>query len=187
MYSVKASGGGPPEPFLIESQSELSPAWSPDGKMIIFGRIMGRESKASLHQLDLATHRVTDVPGSEDLWLPAWSRDGKYLLALTTPDEQTLKIYDVAAQKWSELGHSEFGDIGFYPDSKAIFYFDMAKELMFRMRLSDHKVEQIADIRHINQPSLPYWQPWTGMAPDGSPLLMRDLGTTEIYALELEK
>jgi hypothetical protein len=27
---------------------------------------------------------------------------------------------------------------------------------------------------------------WTGLAPDGSPLFVRDLSTQEVYALELE-
>ena len=80
-----------------------------------------------------------------------------------------------------------FTDYGFYPDSKSIYYCDPEKEGIFRMRLSDHKVEQIADLRHIDQPTLSYWPSWTGIAPDGSPLLMHDLGINEIYALELEK
>ena len=82
---------------------------------------------------------------------------------------------------------SAIADTGFYPDSKAVYYFDQEKSLMYRVQLSDRKVEQIADLRHIAQPDMPYWTPWTGTAPDGSPLLMRDLGTREIYALELEK
>ncbi len=187
MYRVKASGGESPQPFLIENISELSPAWSPDEKSIIFGRIMIRESKVSLHQLDLSTQKLTDVPGSEGLWVPAWSPDGKYLSAFTGGDPQKLKIYEFATQKWTEVAQGALGDFGFYPDSKAVFYFDQATQKMFRVRLSDQKAEQIADLHSIDQPSISYWPAWTGLAPDGSPLLMRNLGTTEIYALELEK
>jgi eukaryotic-like serine/threonine-protein kinase len=187
MYTVKPSGGDPPEPLLTENQSQLGPTWSPDGKSIIFGRIRSREAKISLHQLDLVTHKVTDLPGSDNLWIPSWSRDGKYLLAVTSGEARGLKIYEFATQKWSDLVKGDIADPGFYSDSKGVFYFDQDKEFMFRMRLSDHKVEQLADLRHINQPSLPYWTAWTGTAPDGSPLLMHDLGTQEIYALELEK
>jgi hypothetical protein len=185
MYTVSV-GGGPPEPFLIEDQSELGPSWSADGKWIIFGRILSREPKVSLHELNLETHKLTDVPGSEGMWLPSRSRDGKYLLAITS-DLETLKLYDFAIRKWIEVARGSINDFGFYPDSKAIFYTDGLKSAMFRMRLNDRKVEQIADIRHIDQPAIPYWTPWTGIAPDGSPLLMHDLGTREIYALELEK
>jgi eukaryotic-like serine/threonine-protein kinase len=186
MYTVKA-GGGPPEPFLVESQSELSPSWSPDGKSIIFGRIVSREPKVSLHEIDLETHKLADVPGSEGMWTPARSRDGKYLLAKTAAAPYTLKLYDFATKKWTELAQGSLADYGFYPDDKAIYYADDVKNAMFRIRLSDHKVEQIADLNNINQTSIPYWPSWTGIAPDGSPLLMRDLGTNEIYSLELEK
>jgi eukaryotic-like serine/threonine-protein kinase len=187
MYAVKNTGGGPPEPFLTENQSELGPAWSPDGKSIIFGRIAGRESKVSLHQFDLSTQKLADIPGTEGLWMPSWSRDGKFLLAVTSDEAQKMKVYEFATQKWTELATAAFGDVGFYPDSKSVFYFDQATQFMFRIRLSDHKAEQIADFHRTNQPDLPYWTPWSGLAPDGSPLSMRDLGTREIYALELEK
>jgi len=186
MYTVSV-GGGPLEPFLIEDQSELGPSWSADGKSIIFGRIVSREPKVSLHELDLETHKLTDVPGSEGMWEPVRSRDGRYLLAKTSAEPNRLKLYDTATQKWAELDRGSFTDFGFYPDGKMIFYSDDVKNAIFRMRLSDRKVEQIADLRSINQTDIPYWPAWTGIAPDGTPLLMHDLGTREIYALELEK
>jgi dipeptidyl aminopeptidase/acylaminoacyl peptidase len=187
MYAVKASGGEPPEPFQIEIQNAYEPAWSPDGKSIVFGIIASREPKVLLHQLDLSTHRITDVPGSKNVWFPAWSRDGKYLLAVTSDESERLKIYDFETQRWSDLAQGALGDIGFYPDSKSVFYFDQTKQSVFRVRLNDRKTELIADLRLINQPTLPYWSAWAGLAPDGSLLVMRDLGTQEIYALELEK
>jgi len=30
------------------------------------------------------------------------------------------------------------------------------------------------------------WGPWTGLAPDGSPLVIRDISNQEIYALDLQ-
>ena len=96
-------------------------------------------------------------------------------------------MYDFATQKWTDIAKASIGDYSFYPDSSAVFYSDADKQAMFRVRLSDHKVEQVADLRMIDQPALPYWPAWVGVTPDGAPLLMRDLGTREIYALELEK
>jgi serine/threonine protein kinase len=186
MYTVKV-GGGAPEPILIEPRSQLGPAWSADGKSMIFGQILGRESKISLHEVDLETHKVTDIPGSEGMWVPARSRDGRYVLAVTIGEKVKLRMYDVATKNWTDVKQGPLSDFGFYPDGKSIYYSDGGGQGIYRMRLSDRKIEQIADIRHIDQPSLPYWPAWTGIAPDGSPLLMHDLGTREIYALELEK
>jgi hypothetical protein len=33
---------------------------------------------------------------------------------------------------------------------------------------------------------LPYFD-WVGLTPDGCPLLMRDIGTQEVYALDFEE
>lgn len=187
MYTVRPEGGAPPEPILMEEQSQLSPAWSPDGKSIAFGRIPGREAKMSLHQLDLETHHVTDIPGTDGMYGPNRSRDGRYLLSVEAGATIKLKIFDFSTKKWSELFQGGVADFGFSADDKFIFYTDQDKQAMFRIRLSDHKVDQIADLHSIDQPTLSYWPAWTGLAPDGSPLLMRDLGTREIYALELEQ
>ncbi len=186
MYKVKASGGAPPEPLLLEDKGQSGPVWSADGKSIIFGRVVARDSSLSLFQLDLDTHKVTDIPGSEDLSDPVGSRDGRYLVA-TTKDGATLKAYDFTTRKWTELVRAPLTDYGFFRDDKTVFYMDPVKQGMFRVRISDRKVEQIADISHIDQPTMPYGFRWTGIAPDGSPLLMRDVGIGEIYALELEK
>jgi serine/threonine protein kinase len=187
IYTVPVEGGANPEPLLVEDRSQLSPAFSPDGKTVIFGRIPGREPKVSLHQLNLETHQVTDMPNTDNLCMPTVSRDGRYLIAEDVGTPTKLKIYNPTTQKWSDLIEDAIGDFDFTSDSKSIFYTDRDKRAMFRVRIVDKKVEQVADFRSIDQPGLPYWQPWTGMAPDGSPLLMRDLGSTEIYALELEK
>jgi eukaryotic-like serine/threonine-protein kinase len=187
MYYVKLGGGEAPTPFVIEKQSELSPSWSADGRSIIFGRILTREPKVSLHEFNMDTQKLTEIPGSEGMWEPERSRDGRYLMAMLAVQPFSLRLYDVTTQKWSNLIDGPLGDFGFYPDGKAIFYTDYQKQAMFRMRLADRKVEQIADVRHLDQPEIPYWPGWTGIAPNGSPLSMHDLGTREIYALELEK
>ena len=41
-----------------------------------------------------------------------------------------------------------------------------------------------ADLKNFRQTG--YYGSWLGMAPDDSPLLLRDTGTQEIYALDWE-
>jgi hypothetical protein len=53
----------------------------------------------------------------------------------------------------------------------------------FRLRLSDRKLERLFSLKGMRR----YWGefgPWTGLAPDDSPLLTRDISSQEIYALE---
>ncbi len=185
IYIVSADGGSL-EPLLVEAKSQLSPAWSPDGKAIIFGRIVPRERRVKLLKIELESHRVSELPGSEGMWVPHWSKDGKYLLA-ENADAITLEIFDFAKQQWSELTKAPVGDYGFTVDGKSAFYSNQGTKTVHQIRLADHKDEEIANLKTIDQPRMPFWPAWTGLAPDGSVLLMRDVGTNEIYALELEK
>ena len=51
-----------------------------------------------------------------------------------------------------------------------------------RVRIRDRKLERVADLKNFRQAG--FWGVWLGMAPDDSPLLLRDTGTQEIYALD---
>jgi len=44
----------------------------------------------------------------------------------------------------------------------------------------------VADLKNVRRVVLPFGQ-WMGLTPDGSPLLMRDTGTQEVYALDFEE
>ena len=51
--------------------------------------------------------------------------------------------------------------------------------------MSDHKVEKIVSLKGTRL-TIGTFGTWCGMAPDGSPLVLRDVGTQEIYSLELQ-
>ena len=52
--------------------------------------------------------------------------------------------------------------------------------------MSDHRLKTVASLKNLRRVILPF-QPWLGLTPDGSPLLMRDTGTQEVYALDFEE
>ena len=56
-----------------------------------------------------------------------------------------------------------------------------------RGRLSDGKTERVVDLNNFAQTSV--WGHWCllSLAPDDSPLLLRDAGTYDIYALDWEE
>jgi hypothetical protein len=56
---------------------------------------------------------------------------------------------------------------------------------LYRVRIGDHKVEKIAELKEIRL-AIGAIGTWCGLAPDGSPLVLRDVGTQEIYALDLQ-
>jgi hypothetical protein len=51
-----------------------------------------------------------------------------------------------------------------------------------RARIRDRKLEQVAELKNFRQTG--YFSDWLGLAPDDSPVLLRDTGTREIYALD---
>jgi len=57
---------------------------------------------------------------------------------------------------------------------------------IFRVRVADHKLDRIASLKDFRRAVGTSSGPWSGLAPDGSPLLLRNVGTQEVYALNVE-
>jgi Tol biopolymer transport system component len=72
-------------------------------------------------------------------------------------------------------------------DSKYI-YFDSGlteNPAFYRVRVADRKLERIADLKGFRRVVFA-WIPWSGVTPDGAPLLLRDISSQEVYALDFE-
>jgi len=55
-----------------------------------------------------------------------------------------------------------------------------------RVRIADRQLERVVSLRNFRRAMGSGLLPWSGITPDGSPLLMHDVGTQEIYALDWE-
>ncbi len=51
--------------------------------------------------------------------------------------------------------------------------------------LADHKLARVASLKDFRRVVNPFIS-WSGLTPDGFSLLMRDVGTQEVYALDFE-
>ena len=56
---------------------------------------------------------------------------------------------------------------------------------IFRERIADHKVEQVASLKDFRRVVNP-WSTFFGLTPEGATLLMRDTGSQEVYALDFK-
>ncbi len=135
--------------------------------------------------LDVETGRVSPVPGSEGLFSPRWSPDGRHLAALTT-DSLRLRAYDFSSQRWRTL--VDAGTLVGYPtwaeDGDHIFVIE--DNARVRVGLQDGRKEVVVAFGELRRLRSGAWGQWVGHAPDGSVLTLRDTSLDEIFARELE-
>ena len=53
------------------------------------------------------------------------------------------------------------------------------------MRVSDRNLERLADLKGFRRVVFGGF-PWSGVTPDGVPLLLRDISSQEVYALDFD-
>jgi DNA-binding winged helix-turn-helix (wHTH) protein/Tol biopolymer transport system component len=188
LYSVPANGGAI-TPILQESNGQGVATWSPDSKSLVFGHLVdGAKSRTSffgIETLRLSDRKATFIPGSAGMWTARWSPDGRYISAVTI-DNQTLKLYDMQTGTWTDLAHGSINDVAWSPDSTSLF-FDAAlgaEPVLYRVRLSDRKVETYATLNNFRRAG--FFAPWLGVAPDGSPILLEDSSIQEVYSLAID-
>jgi Tol biopolymer transport system component/DNA-binding winged helix-turn-helix (wHTH) protein len=186
-----ASNGGNPEPVTPERYLGTDPEWSPDGKSLLFSvRVPGVESdKWSIYRLDLMTHEIAQLPGSDGLRAPAYSPDGKYVAAIVGVDGRQLMLFDVQSQRWTELARANWFDVPPFwsRDGKYVYAQELAgvDQPVLRVRITDRKVEVIANRNQFARADVKAYT-LVGLTPDGSPLVSLILSLDEIYALGVD-
>jgi serine/threonine protein kinase/Tol biopolymer transport system component len=179
--TVSVDGGTPSEQIPDDPEDKLDASWSPDGTKILFGNAPTNPN-SSIHLLDIKTQQRSTVPGSTGLFSPRWSPNGRYIAAMNF-DSRVLMLFDFQTQKWQELAKVTMGFPNWSKNSDYVYFLhEEDHPSVMRVHISDHQVETVADLGDFRQAG--YWSVWLGMAPDDSPLLLRDTGTQEIYALD---
>jgi len=189
LYVVSAEGGKP-EVVSQSQDDEVDPNWSPDGSSLIFGGLL-LAAQPRISSVDLRTGRVSTIPGSEGLFSPRVSPDGRFIVAIDAPGDRKLLLFGRSTGKWTELLRIEHAGIGWpvwSSDSKLIYVSDASDRrtpIVYRIRISDHKIERVAALE-VPEGITGTWGGWYGVTPDGSPLVLRDLSIQEIYALDVD-
>jgi eukaryotic-like serine/threonine-protein kinase len=185
LYVIPAEGGSPE--LLYHNDTNLAdPVWSPDGKSLAFGENSLNNQGSAIYTLDLKTRTATKLPGSDGLYSPRWSPNGRYIAAIPL-DSLKLMLFDLTTQTWSELAKIFVSYPTWSRDGRYI-YFDGTldnKESYFRVPVSGGKPERLFSLDGFPAAGGAFGN-WSGLAPDGTPLLVRDASIQEIYALDWE-
>ena len=153
-FLISAQGGMPQE-VLSEAHTQVDPTWSPDGKKLAFGRTQETGTEPLVIQIvDLATHQVSTIPGSDNLYSPRWSPDGQYMAAFSQ-DSTKLLLFDFKARKWSDWVN-EPGVIGFPTwsrDGKYVYYDNILTEhpTFRRVKVGQTNSELLARSKGLGQ------------------------------------
>jgi serine/threonine protein kinase/Tol biopolymer transport system component len=187
---VAPAGGGAVRQLTdgkSDSSAEVDASWSPDSRSLVTGARFGDISVDEQHRLalelvDVKTKHVSKLPGSQSLSSPRWSPDGRNIAALGPGNR--LWLYSVETHARTQLTQIGAGWPTWSANSQYVYFEDNPGIDWLRVSIKDRKVENVTSLIGLKMapPSLS----WVGLAPDGAPISTRDIGGTEIYALDWE-
>jgi DNA-binding winged helix-turn-helix (wHTH) protein/Tol biopolymer transport system component len=187
IYLVPAEGG---TPMLLRVSCANDATWSPDGSSLACGGCMTGirqglcPEMSGVNILDLNSQNSRVLPGSEDLWSPRWSPDGKHLVALAG-DGRTLWLYTFGNKSWVRLASAKI--LGFPEwsrDSRYIYYVDASNDIL-KIDISNRYAEAALSIKDI--PRTGRYADWFTVTPGDKILLLRNTGSEDVYALDLKE
>ena len=185
VYVQSAEGG---TPRLIEKHS-AGANWSPDGNVLVFtsynsfDKDVPGKDRSYLQILDVRTGKESRVASSEGKWGGTWL--GADRIVAGSPSG--LATFDLRTQKWSELLATSFVNWALTLDGNYVYLTTGGAEPeLRRLQIADRRVETIARLKDLKRvvDSIEY-ATQLNVAPDGSPIFARDIGTQEIYALKI--
>jgi DNA-binding winged helix-turn-helix (wHTH) protein/Tol biopolymer transport system component len=195
MYTVSSQGGTPKRLLPDDKYQNRVPTWSPDGKRIVFSQFpagVGSLFPSKNRILELDTGKVTDLPPCpKPCWAPRWSPDGRYLEAMTA-DRTDVALFDFRTNRWT-LFNLKRGSILYARwshDGRFIYFqdsdnpgapFKSTDPGFFRVPAAGGKAEKLVDLKGFRGIGI------LGTDPDDNPILLRDEGTYDVYALALER
>jgi hypothetical protein len=190
---VVGTDGSPPRRIV---QGHVAVAgWSPDGNLLVLSSWTGDRPTPSdyfLETYDMRTGKRSTVPSSQGMIGALWAGQDILVAAVVHSNqlETGFRTFNLKTGKWNDLIHLTSGHFVNWMttlDAKCLYAVtDAADAPLLRIRLSDGHSETITSLKNFRRlvnPVTGYMQ--VNIAPDGSAVFTRDIGTEEIYALKL--
>jgi Tol biopolymer transport system component/DNA-binding winged helix-turn-helix (wHTH) protein len=186
IFEISPHGGNPRQLIPEYPSPQWDPNWSPSGDKLVFSDAYtpDKQTALAIRILNLASHQVSTLPGSQGFFSPRWSPNGRFIVAMKY-DSSTLVLFDFQTQKWTALGKSIFGWPNWSKDGQYVYVLDLrGKGAVLKIRIRDKNTELVADLKDFV--SAGQAGNWLALAPDDSPLLLRNAGSQDVYALDWE-
>ena len=186
--SLVSIAGGASQDVLVENRSQIDANWSSDGSQIMLGSFV-QDKDINIRLINLKTHQVKTIPGSEGLFSPRWAPNGRYVAALS-PDFTKVMLFDFQTQKWSTWLTEAAGAVS-YPvwsnDSKYLYFDDLVtgEDTIRKVKVGESRAEQVFKLEGIERYAGPFGI-WSGRTPDDSWIFVRDRSSQEVYQLTVE-
>jgi eukaryotic-like serine/threonine-protein kinase len=188
LYLVSIDGGTP-EKLVAKPHNEVAPDFSPDGKSIVFNDYpTPGEKLEGIKVLDLATRKISIMPGSEGFYVPLWSPDGKYMV-VAAQNPSRMVLYTAQSGTWNDLKKFEFpwGMYLWSSDSKSIYMPVTSGDTgVYRLTIPDGKWERTAKFDGLNI-STDGLENFPSLTSDGRPAMMSDTSVVQIYSAKWAK
>lgn len=187
-WIVRARGGTPQRLLPNDAGGQADPSWSPDGRTIAFAAGSGggsNQPSSVIRLLDLASHRITTLPGSAGLSSPHWSPDGRSIKA-ESQDQSTLSIFDIRTRHWSALHIGIHAFAAWSSDSRSLYFFRyVADPAILRIPVQGGEAKTVVSLKDFRFTGT--LGMWFGLDPTDAPLMLRDVSTSDVYAFTLDQ
>jgi Tol biopolymer transport system component len=182
VYLVSAAGGAP-QKLTPDGIDGVAPSWFPDGKSIAFNNYPYPDKPFRIHVIDLATRRISDMPGADRFFVPSWSPDGNYLVAMAQ-NPSRMVLYSAQTKTWKDL-HTFDVPWGYWiwaSDSKSIYMgLVLGKNGIYQLTVPRGEWKQLCGFDGVND--LSPADSFLSLTPDGQPAIMSRTGVGQIYSL----
>ena len=188
LYLIATNGTGKPHRLIAnDGGTETDPSWSPDGRKIVFSTApnVGASAQSDIRVFDLATGTTTVLPASHGLLAPRWSPDGRAIAAMTL-DAKSMRLLELSTGRWSTLNTGAVAFPEWSHDGRWIYFVRWtANPAIVRLRAADGAQEVLANLTGTQYTGA--YTLWMGLDPADNPMMLRDAGTDDIYALSLRR
>ena len=181
IYEVSPDGGSPHLLLPDDKAQQLDPNWSPDGTKVVFSG-QSNDPSSAIRIFDVASRQLSIVPGSNGLYSPRWSPDGRHISAFSG-DSKVLLLFDFQTQKWNELARGSLSWLNWTQDGRYVYVLDFRqRSAVLRIRISDATTEVMTDLKDF--PGTGRYGTALALTPNDQPLLLQDQGSQDVYSVD---